>query len=117
MTEEEKLALQDRFSGYQLPKVCFTAGFPSYVVPVHPYFYNQPVCWTKPAYTTYETTGPQSLEGQCPVQESGQVEPTVSSGQYEGTEVAGSSGSSSVIIKSSRGIKANDIPRTNLLPL
>ena len=62
MNDENKDALQYRFSSYQLPKVDFDAGFPSYVVPVHPYFFNQPEVWTKPAYTKYDTTGPQLLQ-------------------------------------------------------
>lgn len=119
MTEDEKKALQDRFSGYQLPKVCLTAGFPSYVVPVHPYFYNQPLEWTKPAYTKYSTTGPQLLEGEYPIQSPGNMDPTAgTSGQSGGTEIAGSSGSSEGIIKSrgqSRG-QDEDAPRTDLLP-
>ena len=48
MDEKEKAALQYRFSGYQLPKVNFTAGFPSYVMQVHPYFKNQPQYYQKP---------------------------------------------------------------------
>ena len=42
---------QYRFSGYQLPKVSLDETGPSYyVVAPHPYFYNQPEEWTKPAY-------------------------------------------------------------------
>jgi len=42
---------QYRFSGYQLPKVSLDETGPSnYVVKPHPYFYNQPDEWTKPAY-------------------------------------------------------------------
>ena len=118
MNEDEKKALQDRFSGYQLPKIYLTAGFPSYEVPVHPYFFNQPLEWTKPAYTKYQDTGPQLLEGQYPVQPSGQSEsqlPVPEEGQG-GSEIAGSSGSSASIIRGSqRGIK-KEPPRTNMMP-
>jgi len=62
MNDDEKEALLYRFASYQLPKVDFDAGFPSYVVSVHPYFFNQPTAWTKPAYTKYDTIGPQLLE-------------------------------------------------------
>jgi hypothetical protein len=123
MTEEEKRALQDRFSGYQLPKIYLTAGFPSYIVPVHPYYYNQPLEWTKPAYTKYQTTGPQLLEGEYPIREpiyseSGMGSSSESS--HGGTsEIAGSSSSSQAILRSrgdnsSSGAKSP--PLINLLP-
>ena len=47
MDEKTKEALQYRFSGYQLPKINLTAGFPSYIVDVHPYYKNQPQYWQK----------------------------------------------------------------------
>jgi len=118
MTDEEKEALRDRFSGYQLPKIDLDAGFPVYQVPVHPYFYNQPLEWTKPAYTKYETTGPQLIGGDYSIGESGYSSSQSSHGGG-GTEIAGSSGSSSAIIRgssSSRDGKVNQGPRTDLLP-
>ena len=50
MDEETKKALQYRFQGYQLPKVNFDAGFPSYVMNVHPYYINQPEYWQKACF-------------------------------------------------------------------
>jgi len=116
LTEEEKEALQDRFSGYQLPKVYLTAGFPSYDVPVHPYFFNQPLEWTKPAYTTYQSTGPQSIEGDYPVQP-GPQEANKPQEVTGGVEISGSSGSSNVVIRSKKDDSENNGGTTDLLPL
>jgi hypothetical protein len=116
MSEEEKEALQDRFSGYQLPKIYLTAGFPSYDVPVHPYFYNQPLEWTKPSYTKYETTGPQVLEGEYPIQPSPTSEGTYPSETTGGTEISSSSGSSQAIIRSRGESPQEEVPRTDMLP-
>jgi len=60
MNEEEKEAIQYRFSGYQLPKIQLdSTGATYYDVPVHPYFYSQPLYWQKPCYTgSYARTGP-----------------------------------------------------------
>ena len=117
MTEDEKKALQDRFSGYQLPKIYLTAGFPSYIVPVHPYYYNQPLEWTKPAYTKYKTTGPQLLEGEYPIQEPIYSEDgsggSVSSGGV--SEIAGSSESSQAIL--SRSAKSTSPKKSSIINL
>ena len=113
MTDDEKSTLQDRFSGYQLPKVYLDAGFPSYEVQVHPYFYNQPLEWTKPAYTKYETTGPQLIEGQYPIQPSPSVDaplepPSITLPENETIVTGGSSGSSSSILGTRSGDNFED---------
>lgn len=117
MTPEEKATINDRFSGYRLPTIDLEAGFQAYCVPVHPYFYNQSLEWAKPAYTTYETTGPQLIGGDINIQNSG----TSGSGTVEassGTEIGGSSGSSESIIRgASKSIdtKGRGAIRTDLL--
>ena len=48
----------DRFTGYNLPTVNLDAGFPYYVVDVHPYFFNQPMVWQEPAFSVgFNTAG------------------------------------------------------------
>ena len=81
MDEKEKEALQDRFSGYQLPKVQLDAGFDYYYMYPHPYYYNQPLDWTKPASGGGAVTGTAALlepgiliEADYPIQEPGYEE-------------------------------------------
>ena len=51
MTDEEKAALQYRFSGYELNLVELDESGKAYVVgTVHPYYINQPKEWEKPSY-------------------------------------------------------------------
>ena len=51
MNEEEKNAILYRFEGYQLPKIQLDETGDAYVVlHPHPYYYNQPKYWEKPAY-------------------------------------------------------------------
>lgn len=48
MTPEEKAKYQYRFSGYTLPMIQLDSTGPSFaIVQVHPYYLNQPVCWSK----------------------------------------------------------------------
>ena len=64
MTDEEKEALQYRFSGYQLPKIQLDATGPAYVIlPPHPYYYNQPEYWQK-EYFRYTPAGRLALHEQ-----------------------------------------------------
>ena len=101
MTDEEKLALQERFRGYTLPTIQLDDGAIYNVVPVHPYYYNQPMAWTKPAYTKYADTGPQLLEGSVPSRALSYSDPNTSNSASStststqgGIEIAGGSGSS-----------------------
>ena len=52
MTDKSQEATNYRFSGYQLPLEQFDETGPAYAVirDVHPYFKNQPLYWSKPAY-------------------------------------------------------------------
>jgi len=118
MTDKDKEALNDRFSGYTLPTIDLEAGFTAYQVPVHPYFFNQPLEWTKNAYTKYHTTGPQALGGDFPMSKSG-YSSGGNVGSSSGTEISGSSGSSEYIIRGKKDVNGEgDIggPRTDLLP-
>jgi len=52
----------NRFQGYQLPKIQLDSTGPAYYyVHPHPYYYNQPECWAQPYYGGYpnSTLGPQ----------------------------------------------------------
>lgn len=50
MSDEEKEAILYRFEGYQLPLIQLDETGPAYVVlQPHPYYYNQPLVWQKPA--------------------------------------------------------------------
>lgn len=122
MKDKDKEALRDRFSGYQLPTIDLAAGFPAYCVPVHPYYYNQPLEWTKPAYTKYSTTGPQLIGGDFPSSDSGGNSVTSITPSSTDIEISGSSGSSHSIIRkkvlnvSGSNEKPMGGPRTDLLP-
>jgi len=49
MTEDEREALQYRFSGYQLPTEDYDAIGGYIVLDPHPYYYNQPRYWATTA--------------------------------------------------------------------
>ena len=52
-----------QFNGYQLNKIQLdSTGDSTYVVPVHPYYYNQPEYWAKPYY---ESRNPVVTKGQA----------------------------------------------------
>jgi len=92
MNEQEKEALQYRFQGYQLPKVQLVAGFDSYYVGVHPYYFNQPVYWTKPLSIGTSLSRIHIIEGECPITESGYVnEAPVSNSNTSETQSGGTS--------------------------
>jgi len=114
MTDKEKEALNDRFSGYQLPTIDLEAGFTVYQVPVHPYFFNQSLEWSKPAYTTYNVTGPQLIGGDFPITQSGYSD-TGNQPNESDSSIAGSSGSSEVIIRG-ESKDNNEGARVDLLP-
>jgi len=62
MTDEEKMALQYRFSGYQLPMIQMDETGPAYyVVQPHPYYSNQPLDWQKPYYYTQPGVRPTQI--------------------------------------------------------
>ena len=76
---------QERFSGYQLPKIQLTAGFDVYYMGVHPYYFNQPLYWTKQATrgNVYPFYG--VVEADYPIQDPSPPSPLPTS-DYSGSE-------------------------------
>jgi len=54
LTDEERDAINYRFSGYQLPKIQLdlTGAANYHITTIHPYYVNQPDLWGKPYYHT-----------------------------------------------------------------
>jgi len=68
MTPEEKLSLQYRFGGYQMPKIQLDESGDSYILlDPHPYYYNQPAYWQKPAYTGNQVSAMRHVSIDSPV--------------------------------------------------
>ena len=70
--ENERDAVNYRFSGYQLPKIDLDGMGNTYVVlPPHPYLSNQPLYWQKNAFRGSMPIKAETIEGQMRVTPSG----------------------------------------------
>lgn len=99
MNDSEKEALQYRFQGYQLFKIQMDAGFDSYYVGVHPYYFNQPLSWTKPTSVGISLSECHIIEANYPTYDSGYRNESSRSSSTSGTSGASGASQSSGQIK------------------